>query len=109
MQLNDVVRARIDRETKERAEAVLAEIGLTVSDAVRLMMIRIAREGAMPFNPLIPNKETIEAIEEARAGKLLEVGTVDDLLNYLHEEDSGDEEVPPRVQARVHRSAKSRY
>jgi DNA-damage-inducible protein J len=106
MNLNDVVRARIDRDTKERAEAVLAEIGLTVSDAVRLMMIRIAREGAMPFNPLVPNKETVEAIEEARAGRLVKVGTVDDLLDYLHEDDSGDEEVSPRVQAHMRQPAK---
>ena len=69
MQLNDVVRARIDKKTKEEAEAVLAEIGLTLSDAVRLMMIRIAREKAMPFNPFVPNKETIAAMREARAGK----------------------------------------
>jgi DNA-damage-inducible protein J len=103
MQLNDVVRARIDRETKERAEAVLATIGLTVSDAVRLMMIRIAQDGAMPFNPLIPNEETIEAMREARAGKLVKVGAVDDLLNYLHEDDSADEEVPARVQEGVRR------
>jgi DNA-damage-inducible protein J len=63
-----------DKETKERPEAVLAAIGLTLSDAVRLMMIRIAQEGAMPFNPLIPNEETIEAMKEARAGKLVKVG-----------------------------------
>ncbi len=99
LKLNTVVRARIDQKTKEEAEAILAEIGLTLSDAVRLMMIRIAREKAMPFNPLIPNEETIEAMKEARAGKLVRVGTVDDLLNYLHEDDFGDEEVPARVQA----------
>ena len=47
MLLDTVVRARVDKKTKEEAEAVLAEIGLTLSDAVRLMMIRIAREKAM--------------------------------------------------------------
>ena len=56
MSLNYIVRARIDTETKEKAEAVLAEIGLTVSHAVRLMMIGIAREGAMPFDLLHPEQ-----------------------------------------------------
>ena len=67
---NTVVRARIDAETKDKAAAVLAEIGLTVSDAFRLMMIRIAREKALPFEPLIPNAKTIAAIKEARRGGL---------------------------------------
>jgi DNA-damage-inducible protein J len=53
--INTVVRARIDAETKDKAAAVLAAIGLTVSDAFRLMMVRIAKEKALPFEPLIPN------------------------------------------------------
>ena len=65
---NTIVRARIDRKTKDEASAVLASIGLTVSDAFRLMMVRIAREKAMPFEPLVPNKETIAAMKELRAG-----------------------------------------
>jgi len=96
MYLNTVVRARIDKDTKEQAEAVLAAIGLSLSDAVRLMMIRIAREKMLPFNPLIPNQETIDAIMEARAGKLVKVGSVDDLLSELNEDDSTDEEVQTR-------------
>lgn len=60
---NSVVRARIDGKTKVEAEAVLASIGLTVSDAFRMMMMRIAKEKALPFEPLIPNDETIEGNE----------------------------------------------
>ncbi len=102
MLLNTVVRARIDQKTKEEAEAVLAEIGLTLSDAVRLMMIRIAREGAMPFNPLVPNDETIAAMREARAGKLEKVGSgsIDDLLSDIDAGDPDDKEIPARPQAR---------
>ncbi len=47
---------------------MLASIGLTVSDAFRLMMVRIAKEKALPFEPLIPNAETIAAMKEARRG-----------------------------------------
>ena len=65
---NTVVRARIDEQTKDEAAAVLAAIGLTVSDAFRLMMVRIAKDKALPFDPLVPNAETIEAMKDARAG-----------------------------------------
>ena len=49
---------------------VLEAIGLTVSDAVRLMLTRVAREKALPFEPLIPNEGTLAAMKEAREGKL---------------------------------------
>jgi DNA-damage-inducible protein J len=66
---SSVVRARIDEKTKEEAAAVLASIGLTVSDAFRLMMVRIAKEKALPFEPLIPNAKTIAAMRESRRGR----------------------------------------
>ena len=88
-----VVRARIDSKTKDEAAAVLATIGLTVSDAFRLMMIRIAREKAMPFEPLIPNAETIEAMMEARAGNLVRIGTIEDLMADLNADDPEDGKV----------------
>ncbi|MGA2938962.1 MAG: type II toxin-antitoxin system RelB/DinJ family antitoxin [Syntrophobacteraceae bacterium] len=81
---NTVVRARIDGRTKAEAEAVLASIGLTVSDAFRLMMVRIAKEKALPFEPLVPNDETIEAMKAARRGKLVNVGSVDNLFVELN-------------------------
>lgn len=67
---NTVVRARIDERTRDEAAAVLAAIGLTVSDAFRLMMVRIAKDKALPFDPLVPNAQTIAAIKEARRGGL---------------------------------------
>ena len=85
--MDTVVRARIDRETKDEATAVLEAIGLTASDAFRMMMRRIAAERRMPFEPLVPNSETIEAIKAARRGELVTVGSVDDLLVELNEDD----------------------
>jgi DNA-damage-inducible protein J len=55
-----------DAQTKDEAAAVLAAMGLTESDAFRLMMVRIAKEKALPFEPLIPNAKTIASIKEAR-------------------------------------------
>ena len=79
------VRARIDEQTKEEAAAVLATIGLTVSDAFRLMMVRIAQDKALPFEPLVPNAETIEAMKAARRGELVTAGAPDKLLGSLNE------------------------
>ena len=87
MPANTVVRARIDERIKKEAEAVLASIGLTVSDAFRLLMIRVAAEKALPFEPLIPNEETIQAIKAARRGELVTAGSAENLLNSLNEDD----------------------
>jgi DNA-damage-inducible protein J len=87
MSTNDVVRARIDKHIKEEASAVLATIGLTASDAYRMMMTRIAKEKALPFEPLIPNDKTIKAMRAARRGALKSVGSVDKLLADLNADD----------------------
>lgn len=84
MPTNSVVRARIDQNIKDEAETVLASIGLTVSDAFRMMMTRIAKEKALPFEPLVPNDETIEAMKAARRGELTTAGTPDRLLKKLN-------------------------
>ncbi len=87
MAANSVVRARIDGNVKAEAQAVLAAMGLTVSDAFRLMMIRIAKEKALPFEPLVLNEENIEAMGAARRGEFEWEGTPDKLLGHLNEED----------------------
>src|SRR5258708_21261539 len=84
MPANSVVRARIDEQTKTEAAAVLKAMGLTVSDAFRLMMVRIAKEKALPFEPLVPNEETIEAMKAARRGDLVAVGPPGNLLASLN-------------------------
>jgi DNA-damage-inducible protein J len=89
MQMTDdsIVRARIDASTKAEAAAVLAAIGLSLSDAIRLMLRRIAVEKALPFEPLVPNAETIEAIKDARRGDLVTVGSLDNLMKELNADD----------------------
>jgi DNA-damage-inducible protein J len=84
---NTVVRARIDEHVKAEASAVLASIGLTVSDAFRLMMVRIAHEKALPFEPLVPNAETVEAMKEARRGGLPRYKNPTALHRGLNEDD----------------------
>ena len=84
---NSVFRARIDAATKAEASAVLASIGLSLSDAIRLMLKRVAAEKALPFEPLIPNAETIEAIKAARRGGLTTAASLDGLFNDLNADD----------------------
>lgn len=84
MSENAVVRARIDEATKSEAAAVLATMGLTLSDAFRLLVKRIAAEKALPFEPLVPNTETIAAMKAARRGELVTAGKSDALLASLN-------------------------
>jgi len=63
-------------------------MGLTVSDAFRLMLTRVAQEKALPFEPLIPNAETIKAMKQTRSGKgLAKFKSVDDLMADLNADD----------------------
>jgi DNA-damage-inducible protein J len=71
---NAVIRARIDPATKAEAASVLAAMGLTLSDAFRLLVKRIAAEKALPFEPLVPNAETIEAMRAVRRGEVVTAG-----------------------------------
>jgi DNA-damage-inducible protein J len=86
MGANALVQTRINRAVKAQASAVLATMGLTVSDAVRLLLTRVAHDKALPFEPLRPNAETIAAMEEARAGKL-ETVTLEELQAVLDADD----------------------
>jgi len=69
MSSDSVVRARIDSDTKARATAALEAMGLSVSDAIRLLMLRIADEQRLPFAVQVPNAKTVQAMDELEAGK----------------------------------------
>lgn len=84
MSVNSVVRARINEEVKEEAAIVLATMGLTVSDAFRMLLIRIAHEKSLPFSPLIPNAKTIKSLKASSKGDLVTVGSIDNLLRDLN-------------------------
>ena len=81
------VRARIDAATKQRASEALSAMGLSVSDAIRLLMIRIAEERRLPFEAKVPNATTREAIAELEAGKGKRFDTVDELMADLNADD----------------------
>lgn len=81
------VRARIDTATKRRAAKALNAMGLSVSDAIRLLMLRIADEHRLPFSVQAPGAATRAAIVELEAGKGKRFASVADLMADLHADD----------------------
>ena len=69
MPAHAIVRARIDADTKKRAAAALGAMGLSISDAIRLLMLRIADEQRLPFTVEVPSAESRRAMKELEAGK----------------------------------------
>ena len=81
------VRARIDTGTKERAAKALEAMGLSISDAIRLLMLRIADERRLPFEVKVPNATTRKAMAELEAGKGKSFASVEALMADLHADD----------------------
>lgn len=83
MASDTVVRARIDSRTKEEAAAALAEMGLSVSDAIRLMLKRVAHDKALPFPVKVPNAVTRAAMAELDAGGGKRFASAEELFEDL--------------------------
>jgi DNA-damage-inducible protein J len=64
-----MVHVRVDEKTKQRAAKTLALMGISVSDAVRMLLVRVAAEKALPFDVKIPNATTVKAMRTADKGK----------------------------------------
>lgn len=83
MATDTVVRARIDLATKTRATEALAEMGLSVSDAIRLLLVRVAADKAFPFVVKVPNAESRRALAEAERGDMQRYESVDAMFKDL--------------------------
>ena len=83
MNTDTVVRARIDSDTKKRATKALHAMGLSVSDAIRLLLLRVAEEKQMPFTVRVPNAATVKAMEELDEGKGKRFGSAEELFQDL--------------------------
>lgn len=87
MSANQLVQDRVDSVVREKAAAVLAGMGLTVSDAGRLLPIRIAREETLPFEPPRPDATSIKAMSEADKGGLTRFDSAQVPMNGLNAPD----------------------
>ena len=83
----DVVRARIDTGLKKEATAVLSAMGLSVSDAIRLMLVRVVSDKALPFDVRIPNAETQAAMRDIQKGKVKRFDSVEALMADLNDDE----------------------
>ena len=81
------VRARIDADTKDRAAEALQAMGLSISDAIRLLMLRVADERRLPFEIKAPNATTRKAIKELEVGKGKKFSSVEALMADLNADD----------------------
>jgi DNA-damage-inducible protein J len=87
MPATEMVHIRIDKRVKAQAAKALSAMGLSVSDAVRVLLTRVAAEKALPFDLRIPNAVTAAAMKEARAGGLASFDNVSKLMADLNAED----------------------
>jgi DNA-damage-inducible protein J len=78
-----MVHVRVDEKTKARAAKTLAGMGLSVSDAVRMLLIRVAAEKALPFEVKVPNATSVKAMHAADRGKGKRHRSAETLLKEL--------------------------
>jgi DNA-damage-inducible protein J len=84
---DNLIRVRVDEHLKADAASVLDSMGLSISDAVRILLTRVVADRVFPFQLKAPNAETIAAMEAAREDKnRKEVGTLTDLWTELEKE-----------------------
>ncbi len=86
-QVNPYVCARIDSQTKELASQALQAMGLSISDAIRMLMLRIADEQRLPFDVKVPNKATLDAIAELESGNGKKLDSLEALMADLNTDD----------------------
>jgi DNA-damage-inducible protein J len=81
---SSMVHVRVDEEVKDQAAEALAAMGLTVSDAVRILLKRIAAEKAMPFEVRVPNRTTLEAMKAGDRGEVFHAASVAEMMVELN-------------------------
>ena len=87
MAATEMVHVRVEKRIKTQAAKTLAAMGLSVSDAVRVLLTRVAVEKALPFEVKMPNATTAKAMQEARKGGLPSFKNVSELMSDLNAED----------------------
>lgn len=99
-----MIRARMEPGLKDRAEAMLEQIGLSATTAITLFYRQIIQRNGLPFDLRIPNAATQRAMHDARTGRgVTKAESMDDLFAKL---DSGPAKKPARVAKRRTRSAR---
>jgi DNA-damage-inducible protein J len=78
-----MVHVRVDQKTKQRAAKALAGMGISMSDAMRMLLVRVAAEKALPFDVKVPNATTVKAMRAADLRKGKRLNSADALFKHL--------------------------
>lgn len=82
-----MIHVRVDHDLKTKATHTLSKMGLSMSDAVRLLLTRIEADQALPFEIRVPNATTLAAIRAGEGGEVTRFNTIEDLMADLHAND----------------------
>lgn len=82
-----MVHIRVDEKVKEKAAKTLAAMGMSVSDAVRILLVRVAAEKALPFDVKVPNTTTVKAMQAAKRGEVSRAKNLGELIAKLNADD----------------------
>ena len=78
-----MIHVRVDQKTKRVAAQALAAMGISMSDAMRMLLVRVAAEQALPFDVKVPNATTVKAMRAADRGKGKRLTSVGALFRHL--------------------------
>ncbi|MGA7521893.1 MAG: type II toxin-antitoxin system RelB/DinJ family antitoxin [Acidobacteriaceae bacterium] len=81
------VHIRVDEKVKQKATKALDAMGLSISDAVRLLLVRVAAEKALPFEVKVPNRQTRAAMEAGERGEVSRASSVEEMMADLNAND----------------------
>jgi DNA-damage-inducible protein J len=91
MQIRDsvttMIHVRVNEDLKIEATDTLEKMGLSLSDAVRLLLTRIAAEKALPFEVRVPNRKTVAAMRAGDRGEVSKASSVKEMMAQLHADD----------------------
>ncbi len=82
-----MIHVRVNHELKTKATRTLDKMGLSMSDAVRLLLTRIEADQALPFEVKVPNAETIAAMNVAERGEVFHAAPVAEMMEHLRADD----------------------
>ena len=85
--MNVTLQIELDEQLRDKAASNLADHGLTIPEAMQIVLVQAAAGSAFEYGPLAPNQTTIDAIEAARRGELVELGTPEEALAELNRPD----------------------
>ncbi len=81
-----IIHARIEPQTKRKAEGVLQKLGITPTEAIRIFYQQISLNGGLPFPVKLPNKRTVETLKKSQRGKgLQKFSSLDEIFKSWEE------------------------